>query len=401
MNIKDFKNKVQKEVDGHSNELISLSLKIHDNPETSYKEVKASGWLTEYLANQGFIITRNYCNLPTAFKAVYGSGRPAIAFIAEYDALAEVGHACGHNIIATASVGAAIAVKGILEKLKGSVLVIGTPAEETDGGKVIMVERGGFNGVDAAMMIHPARRNTAAVEALACIGLEVEFIGKSTHASSNPEGGINALEAMLLSFNSINSLRQHIKEKSRIHGIITKGGEAPNIVPAYSSAKFLVRAENDQYLDNLCKRVLNCFKAASRATGAKLKYKWADIRYSPLYNNKVMTQLFTQNMEMLGRKVQLSSMGKGIGSTDMGNVSKVIPSIHPTISIASLKTFIHSPEFAKAACSEKGNQGVIDGAKVLAMTAVDLLADKECLKKVKSEFDLLQRTLSSGRSRKD
>ncbi|MFC1998065.1 M20 family metallopeptidase [Chloroflexota bacterium] len=386
LDVDKLKTQVTAEVDRRRDELVALSLRIHDNPEVRYEEFKAFGWITDYLEGSGFIIERGICDLPTAFRATYGSGRPTIAFLAEYDALPKMGHGCGHNIIAAGSVGAGLAAKLIVDQAGGSVVVLGTPAEEGGVGKAFMVKSSAFDDVDAAMLVHPARRNTAIIESLACIGLEVEYFGKAAHAAASPHEGINALEAMIQAFNNINSLRQHVKDKARMHGIITNGGEAENVVPAYSSGKFLIRAQESVYLDKLCIRVLNCFEAAALASGAQLKYKWDEVRYDPMSSNMALAKLFTKNYEILGRTIAPSDSDKGFGSTDMGNVSAVVPAIHPSVSIAPRDVQIHSPEFAVAAASNKGHQGLIDAAKAMAMTAADLLTDAEKLKLVKEEF---------------
>ena len=371
-------------VDSHREELIELSLRIHRNPELGFQEVKASAWLTEYLEGNGFEVEKGICQLATAFRGIYGSGKPTIALLAEYDALPEVGHACGHNIIATAAVGAAVALRGVIDEAGGSVTVIGTPAEELYGGKVIMAERGAFEDMDAAMIVHPSMVDMASIQALACIGLEVEFRGKAAHAAAFPQEGVNALETMIQAFNGINSLRQHIRETARIHGIITHGGEAPNIVPAYTAGSFLVRAVDDPYLDELKEKVLNCFKAASLATGAGLEYNWTAY-YAPLKTNFALAEVFTKNMEELGRNL-LPTINRALGSSDVGNVSALVPTIHPMVSIAPLDVLIHSPEFAAAAASAEGNRGLLDGAKALAMTVVDLIAQPGIMARIREEF---------------
>ena len=387
MDIEKLKAQVIGEIDARHHQLSELSLKIHSNPELAFQEVKAATWLTQYLEENGFSIERGICELPTAFRGSYGQGKPAIAILAEYDALPNLGHACGHNLIAASAIGAGVASKLAIDRCGGSVLVIGTPAEEQYGGKAIMAERGAFDNVDVAMMVHPGVCDVATTRALACLALEVEFFGKAAHAASRPETGINALEAMLNSFVAINSLRQHIKDKARIHGIITDGGEAANIIPAHSAGSFLVRAEDDNYLDELKQKVLNCFIGAATASGARLEYRWGNIRYAPLRNNLTLAQLFTQNMQFLGRKVEALDPSKAFGSTDMGNVSQLVPSIHPFVAIAPVEVVVHSPQFASAAASEVGIQGLLDAAKALAMTVVDLVANPEIVIKVKEEFD--------------
>jgi len=387
LNTERLKASVIAEIDARCHQLSELSLKIHSNPEPSFQEVKAVKWLTRYLKENGFSIEQGICELPTAFRGSYGQGKPAIAVLAEYDALPNLGHACGHNLIATCAVGAAIASKPAIDQFGGSILVMGTPAEELYGGKAIMADRGAFNNLDIAMMVHPGVHDTATTQSLACVTLQVEFFGKAAHAAARPEAGINALEAMLQSFTAINSLRQHIKDKARIHGIITDGGEAANIVPAHSAGTFLIRAEDDNYLDELKQKVMNCFIGAATASGARLEYKWGDIYYAPLRNNLSLAQLFSQNMQSLGRKMKLSDPDKTFGSTDMGNVSQLVPSIHASVAIAPLEVATHSPQFASAAASEAGIHGLLDAAKALSMTVVDLVANPELVAKVKEEFE--------------
>jgi amidohydrolase len=386
LDIKALKDSVIKELEAHRRQLSELSLEIHDNPELGFKEVKASKLLTDYLEKNGFAVERGICQLDTAFRASYGQGKPAIAIMAEYDALPQLGHACGHNLIAGIAVGGAVAAKAAIDQCGGSVLVMGTPAEEFYGGKVLMAERGAFDNVDIAMMAHPGAHDSATTQALACITLEVEFFGKAAHAATRPETGINALEAMLLSFAAINALRQHVLDKARLHGIITDGGEAPNVVPAHSAGSFLVRAEDNAYLDELKEKVLNCFVGASVATGARLEYHWGEVLYAPLRNNLTLAELFRQNINTLGRQMPLVGDSR-VGSTDMGNVSQLVPSIHPTIAVAPETVAIHSPEFAEVAASENGIKGMLDAAKAMAMTVADLVASPETVAKVKKEFE--------------
>ena len=383
----ELKSRVISEIENCRDELKELSLRIHSNPETAFQEEKAATWLTDYLKEKGFSIEKGICGLATAFRAGYGKGKPVIALLAEYDALPKLGHACGHNIIATSAVGAGVAAKLAVDEFGGTVQVMGTPGEEMYGGKVYMVRKGAFKGVDAVMMVHPAGLNTAVTKFLACQTLEVEFFGKPAHAAARPEVGINALEAMLMSYAAINSLRQHIKDSARIHGIITDGGEAANIVPAHTAGHFIVRAAEDSYLDELKERVLNCFMGAATATGAKLKYKWGEARYAPLHNNFTLARMFRKNLQSLGRRVHLVDPRIGIGSSDIGNVSQMVPSIHPLIAIASARAVTHSPQFAKTAASEAGMRGLIDAAKALAMTVVDLVAEPAMLVKAKKELE--------------
>jgi len=385
MEIEKLKPKVKDSVELQRQQLIQLSLNIHDNPELGFEEEKASAWLTGYLEDNGFYVERGIAGLATAFRATYGQGRPRIALLAEYDALPKMGHGCGHNIIATSAVGAAVASKSVIDQLGGSIVVLGTPGEEAFGGKIDMVKAGAFEDIDVAMIVHPDVHNMVTVQALSCSSLEVEFFGQPAHAAAQPHKGINALEAMILAFTAINSLRQHIRSEARIHGIITDGGEAANIVPAHSAAVFLIRAQDDEYLAELKNRVLNCFAGASVATGARLEYRWREKAYAPMINNSNLAGLFKQNLESLGRHVEAFDPEFGFGSTDMGNVSQVVPSIHPTIAIASPEVFIHTQEFASAAASEAGHEGFMDAAKAMAMTVADIL-QPGMLDRIKQEF---------------
>ncbi len=386
MDSETLKNQVIKEIDARLDELVELSRQIHTNPELGFQENKAVAWLTGYLKENGFSIERGICGLPTAFRASYGQGQPAIAVLAEYDALPELGHACGHNLIATMAVGAAVAAKPAVGQLGGTAIVMGTPAEEMQGGKVIIANQGGFADLDIAMMVHPGTANTATTQALAAQTLDIEFFGKEAHAAAHPEAGRNALEAMLLAFNAINSLRQHIRDSARIHGIITDGGQAANVVPGHSAGDFMVRAADNTYLDELKTRVIDCFTAAANATGCRLEYRWGELRYAALKNNLTLARLFRDNMEQLGRPMPLADPDHALGSSDMGNVSQLVPSIHPFVSIAPAEVAIHSTEFATAAGSESGIRGMLDGAKAMAMTIVDVLADLANLAAIQEEF---------------
>jgi len=385
LEIEKLKLKVKDNVESQRQQLIQLSLNIHDNPELGFKEEKASAWLASYLEDSGFHVERGIAGLATAFQATYGQGSPRIALLAEYDALPKIGHGCGHNIIAASAVGAAVASKSSIDQLGGSIVVLGTPGEEIFGGKIDMVKAGTFKEIDVAMIVHPEVRNMPTEEALACSSLEVEFFGRPAHAAGQPHKGINALDAMILAFTSINSLRQHIRGDARIHGIITDGGEAPNIVPAHSAAVFLVRALDDDYLAELKDKVLNCFTGASVASGARLEYRWRDRTYAPMKSNTTLAELFKQNLESLGRQVETCDPHFGLGSTDMGNVSQVVPSIHPTIAIAPREVVIHTPEFAAAAASEAGHEGLMDAAKAMAMTVADII-QPGMLDKIRQEF---------------
>lgn len=381
-----LKSRIRDAVEEHRQELIELSLRIHDHPELGMKEEKAMGWLVEFLEKNGFRVEKGIADLPTAFRATYGGNPPAIALLAEYDALPDVGHGCGHNIIAASAVGAAVAARLAVDHCGGSVVVIGTPAEELLGGKTVMVEKGVFRDIEAAMLAHPGTCNFSSIRSLACVGLEAEFFGKAAHASARAAEGISALEAMLQAFHNIDSLRQFLYDTDRVHGIITDGGQAANIVPSHAAGSFLVRAESEDYLTVLKAKVLNCFTAAAVATGARLEHRWVEPHYAPMKINNHLSSLFGANLEAMGRKVQVHRGSAGLASTDMGNVSQKLPAIHPTVAIAPRETGEHTLEFARAAGSEEGHRGMLDGAKAMAMTVFDLLNDKENLPRMKQEF---------------
>jgi len=387
LNTEKIKSAIIADIDSRRSQLVKLSRKIHANPELGFKEFKSADLLTGFLAESGFSIELGICDLPTAFRASYGKGAPLIALFAEYDALPEMGHACGHNLIGVSAVGAAVASREAIDRYGGRVVVMGTPAEELYGGKVTMAERGAFDKIDAAMIVHPGTHDAAITEALACHGLAVEFFGKAAHAASNPWAGINALDAMIISFNAINSLRQHMHSRARVHGIITDGGQAANVVPAHTAGSFLVRAVDETYLKILKEKVLDCFRAGAKATGARLEYRWDPVYYAPMFNNLTLARVFIHNMKVLGRNMKLSDPDKSFGSTDFGNVSQITPGIHPSVAIASpADAVVHSPQFAQAAVSEAGMNGMLDAAKAMAMTVVDLVVDPDLPKRVRDEF---------------
>jgi len=384
----DLKQRAAADIDRRRSELIDLSLDLHAHPETAFQEVRSSALLADYLERNGFAVERGVCDLPTAFRASFGAGEPRVAIIAEYDALPGVGHGCGHNIIGAASCAAGIAVRPLLQETGGSILVIGTPAEEAAGGKVYMAARGAFDGLTCAMMVHPGNRNTAVAYALACLELDIEFTGRAAHAAARPEAGLNALDAMVSAFVSIGLLRQQVRDSARIHGIITDGGQAVNVIPHHTAAKFLIRTEEDEYMDDVLKpKVLACFEGAARATGCQLTYKWGEeSRYKTMRTNLALAGAYRANIESLGRTVVTPESSRSMGSTDMGNVSQIVPGIHPAIAIAPPDVPIHTTEFREFAASDAGHQGLIDSAKALAMTAIDVLTDPALRKAMWDEF---------------
>jgi amidohydrolase len=377
------KSVVQETIQSFRPQLVDLAQRIHCNPESQFEEHLAAQWLCEMAEGSGFGVEKPVGGLPTAFRATYAGlpGGPTVAFLAEYDALPKLGHACGHNLIAAASMGAALALRQLMDTLAGTVQLVGTPAEEGGGGKVILARAGVFDGVDVAMMFHPSGKTILWKHALARRKLLIEFHGKSAHAASAPERGINALEATLLTFQSINALRQHMDSGARIHGVITHGGDAPNIVPDYSASLFYVRALDDDYCDRLLKKVQDCARAAALATGARVDLEMQGA-YRALRTNMPLAQVFRANLEALGWEFDDVDPMKGLGSTDMADVSHLTAAIHPYLSIGPHDLAGHSTEFEEAAGSEKGHEAMIAAAQALAMTAVDVLLRPDLLAEI-------------------
>ncbi len=384
--VQSLKQRVQAEVDRLAPDLLATSRFLHANPELAYEEYKAAEHLTAIAAQHGLAVTHGVAGLPTAFTACAGSGRPRLAFLAEYDALPGLGHACGHNLIGTASLGAALAVKAILDLVPGEVLVVGCPAEEKGGGKISLVEAGIFAGTDAAMLVHPSNRTEIVKLALGMRELVVEFFGKASHAAASPEQGINALDAVVLSYTGISTLRQQVRSDARIHGIITHGGRAPNIIPDYAAARFYVRALDLPYLEDLCRRVVACFEAAAQATGCRVKITSAGKDYHPYKPAYALAELFQRNLEALGEAVDQGPVDRELGSTDVGNVSQVVPTIQPMLQISPREVTCHMAAFAEAAISDAGHRGMLLAAKAMAMTVVDLLVEPAHLAHLTSEF---------------
>ena len=375
----ELKDDVIRAVDRMADTLLAVSHEIHAHPELAFKEHRAAKLLTDTLRNAGLEPRANVYTLETAFEAEFAGGRPGkrVAVLAEYDALPGIGHSCGHNLIATAALGAALALSEVRSGLAGSVRLLGTPAEEKGGGKELMIRAGAFDGVDAAMMIHPAGVNLASMPCICVAEVRVEYHGRSAHASAMPHKGLNALDGLLLAYQAISNLRQHIQSTERIHGIVTDGGLAPNIVPEFTAGEFYVRAANAADLAALKPRVQACFEAGARASGCTVDVQWSGVDYLDLNTSWPLANSFKRNAEAIGRAFfPLEKMPAGAsGSTDMGNVSYRVPSIHPMLAAAPPNVVIHNPEFAKWARSELGDKAALDGAKSLAMTAIDYLND--------------------------
>ncbi|MDZ4278535.1 MAG: M20 family metallopeptidase [Dehalococcoidia bacterium] len=373
----DVKNAAKERLDGACDGLTELSHRIHANPELGFQEEKASRWLAETLSEAGFDVQHPAYDLPTAFVARAGHGPLHVAICAEYDCLPGIGHACGHNIIATAGAGAGIALAQIADEAGLTVSVVGTPAEEGGGGKIILLDRGAFSGVHAAMMVHPSPADVAEPPIIAVSHFDVYYTGKEAHASSYPQQGINAADALTIAQVAIGLLRQHIRPNDRIHGIVTKGGDAPNIVPAHTSAKYYVRAKTLGQLEDIRARVDKCFEAGALATGAKLEIVEAEKPYSHMEHDSEIAAVYRHNAEALGRIFPDfgPAAERWAGSTDMGNISLELPAIHPMIGIDSLPAVNHQPEFTERCATASADKAVYDGALAMAWTAIDLAAD--------------------------
>jgi len=383
-----WKEKACARVDEIADQLIAVSREIYDHPELKFEEFRASKLLAEKLQEEGFTVELGVADLETAIQADHPavSEGPTVAVISEYDALPEIGHACGHNLIAAAGLGAAIAVGAVKKDLPGKLVFFGTPGEEGGGGKVVMVSAGLFDGVDAAMMFHPSSRTVVDRKSLAITEVMIEFTGKASHAAGSPEKGINALDAVIQTFNGINAMRQHIKDGARIHGIITDGGAKPNIVPEHAAANFYVRALENDYRDELLEKLRACAQGAALATGASLDFKIVGHSYKAMKPNRAIGDAFVKNLAQLGEPLNPPPPDAGMGSTDMGDVSQVVPSIHAYIEICDENVAGHSREFAEASISKRGLDVMLIAAKAMAMTAIDLLTNPELMERAKEEF---------------
>ena len=372
----DAKSGAQEKFKTVQQDILALSHRIHAHPELGFQEEKACGWLADALDSAGFQLQRGVSGLETAFVAKAGHGPLHIGICAEYDSLPEIGHACGHNMIAAMAVGAAIAAAKVADDAGLTISVLGTPAEEVGNasGKVLMLERHAFDGVHAAMMVHPAPFEMLEAHLIAASMFDVHYTGKEAHASAFPELGINAADALTVAQTAIGLLRQHIRQTDRVHGITTHGGDAPNVVPAHTSARYLVRAENLDELSDVRAKVYRCFEAGALATGAKLEIRGGDKPYADVRYDHEISLLYKKNAEALGRTFpDLGVIAQRLAaSTDMGNVSHSIPSIHPMIGISSMPASNHQPEFTAHCVKAEADKAVLDGSLAMAWTAIDV-----------------------------
>ena len=356
--------------------LCEISEYIYHNPELGNQEFKSSEKLISFLEEHNFIVEREFLGLKTAFRAVYDSNKPGltVGYLCEYDALPEIGHGCGHNMIGTMSAGAGVILSKILDQVGGRVIVYGTPAEETDGAKVIFAEQGVFEELDAAMMLHPSDKTCASGTSTAIYPLQFRYKGKTAHAASCPQDGINALNSVIQLFNGIDALRQHVTPDVRMHGIITNGGVAANIVPDEAVAQFYFRAAKKETVMELVEKVKNIAQGAALMTGATLEMERFELPYDDLRTHENLSEAFNENLRILG--IEDMEQNEDFGSSDIGNVSHIVPTIHPNIGISNCRVIGHSREMADATISELGHERLLIGTLALAYTGYDVLTNK-------------------------
>ncbi|MCA1190628.1 MULTISPECIES: M20 family metallopeptidase [unclassified Saccharopolyspora] len=361
-------------VTADADRLVRLSEQLHAHPETAWQEHRSARWVAESLSEAGFDVTPGYLGLETAFLATFGSGPFRLGLCAEYDALPGLGHACGHNLIAAITVGAARALAPLADSAGLTIEVYGTPAEEGGGGKIEMLERGAFAGLDLAMMAHPAPVDVAEAEPFAVSHSHVSYQGKAAHAAAYPEQGVNAADAFTVAQVAIGLLRQQLPHTVRVHGVLTNGGEAPNAIPARTEGRWYVRAESLDELAETEEKVRRCFEAGAHATGAALEIVPESKPYAEFRTDRPALDAYVRNAERLGRRSDPNPVARRMNraSTDMGNVSQVVPAIHPYVGIGSLPALNHQPEFAAHCVGGDAERALLDAATALAWTALDV-----------------------------
>lgn len=384
-----MKEKVLELIKNLTPELNEISLEIYNYPELGYEEFKACKLHTDILKKYGFNVQTNFSGIETGFKAEYKSNKPGItiAYMAEYDALPGIGHGCGHNLLGTVSTGAGIVLKQIIDDIGGTVIVFGTPAEETSGAKVAYVNNNEFDNVDIALIAHPGNEYTKSGSSLALEPIQFEFFGKTAHAAASPEKGVNALDAAIQTFNSINALREHMKSDSRVHGVILDGGKAANVVPDYTKSQFYVRSTSKSYNLELLEKVKNCAKGAALATGCELKITKYEFNYDNMVTNETLSNVFNDKIfEVAG--IKMSEPSKNTGSIDAGQVSQVCPAIHPYFDITNDKDIIgHTREMASSTLTDYAKKQMKNTIAALVLTATEVIQNNELYEKIKYEFD--------------
>lgn len=382
------KSALAKEVDRIADDLFALSKYLYDNPEIGFQEFKSAEYLGRFLEERGFRVERGVGGLKTAFLARPAGRtpkRPVFAFLAEYDALPSVGHGCGHNLIAAASAGAALALLKQLDRLEGGLAVVGTPAEEGGGGKVLLAEAGIFSEMDAAMMFHPGRLNLPGEDMIGRVKFKAEYFGKAAHASLSPDGGVNALDAIVAAYNNIGLLRQQIRTEARVHSIITRGGDAPNVIPEHTAGMYYVRAASREYRDEIFEKVKKCIEAGALAAGATCRIEVGKPTFDPIRRNPSLEEAARANMALLGIPIDEDDGRRG--SSDIGNLSQVLPALHPSLAIVDPDVPGHSRAFAEATLTPKGREALLRAAKLLALTAYDFLTSRELREGIRRDFE--------------
>lgn len=383
--VDEVKRRLHELVDERAGLLLEVSHDIHANPELCFEERHAHDVLVRALDDAGLDVEPHAYDLDTAFVAEAGTTGPTVGVICEYDALPGIGHACGHNVIAAAGLGAGLALAALAEELGCRVRVLGTPAEEGGGGKVYMAERGAFAHLDAAMMVHPSGLDLTAMDTLAIDQLHVTYTGVEAHAAAAPHLGRNALDAAVLGYMGVAALRQHITERERVHGVITRGGEKPNIVPSHTETEWYVRSPTVEGLEALLPRVEAALAAGATAAGCSCEIRPQGRRYAEMVDNDALVAAYVANAAAVGRTVRAPTPEARVqGSTDMGDVSRLVPSIHPMIAVSPPEVAIHTERFTGFAASPAGDAAVVDGAKMMAATAADVWLD-EGLRKLAGE----------------
>lgn len=374
-------------IDEVAAQLVEVSHSIHDRPEQNFAEYFASELLTRVANDHGVPVELGAYDCDTGFGTDVGSGA-TVCVMSEYDALPDIGHGCGHNVIAAAGLGAAIGLAAVAGNAGGRLRYLGTPAEEGGGGKLVMARNGALDGVDIAMMVHSADADLTTIDAIALQQLVVEYHGEAAHAAAAPQKGRNALDAAVLGYMAVAALRQHILPTERVHGIFTKAGEKPNIVPREASMEWYVRSDTVTTLSALKPRVLDALKSGASACGCSFDHTWVDTPYADMVTNNNLASMYAANAGTLGRRVQVpgSNGHRVVGSTDMGNVSHLVPSIHPMIASAPRGTAIHTVDFARESVTALADRAIIDGAKAMAMTAIDFWTSPDLQKSVAAEF---------------
>ncbi len=389
MDLDAIKDRVCAAVDDRAATLIEASHAIHADPELAFDEHRAHDLLTDLIEAEGLPVERQAYGVSTGFAARSGDRGPTVAVLLEYDALPGIGHACGHNIIAAAGLGAGLTAATFADEVGGRVLLLGTPAEEGGGGKIVMAEHGALDGVDVAMMVHPAAADLRGMDTLAIHQLRVDYTGVAAHAAAFPHEGRNALDAAVLGYSNVAALRQHIRPEERIHGVFLEAGDKPNIVPAHTSAHWYIRAGTLAALAELEQRVMACLQAGADAAGCTMTSEWLEKPYADMVDNPPLLDLYAANAARLGRTVvdPRDSEVRVTGSTDMGNVSHLVASMHPMIAVTTDPIGIHTPEFERCAGGPGGDAAVVDGAKAMAMTIADIWADAGVLDSIHTAFD--------------